>query len=79
MTQATNMVWLTPPAKHHDALAAHLLASGLLLWPWKPTMRIVTHLDVDAGQAQMLVESVQNFFDQIQQGGKPWTAHTSAR
>ena len=79
VTQATNMVWLTPPAKHHDALAAHLLASGLLLWPWKPTMRIVTHLDVDAGQAQMLVESVQNFFDQIQQGGKPWTAHTSAR
>jgi len=63
--QATNMVWLTPPAEHHDGLTAHLAADGLLVCPWKPTMRIVTHLDVDAGQAQMLIDSVQTFFDQI--------------
>ncbi|MDP7549772.1 MAG: low-specificity L-threonine aldolase [Acidimicrobiales bacterium] len=65
VSQATNMVWLTPPADHHDALAAHLAADGLLLWPWKPTMRIVTHLDVDAGQAQALVDSVHSFFNQV--------------
>ncbi|MDP6176689.1 MAG: low-specificity L-threonine aldolase [Acidimicrobiales bacterium] len=65
VAQATNMVWMTPPAEHHDALAAHLAADGLLLWPWKPTMRIVTHLDVDAEQAQLLVDSVQSFFSQI--------------
>jgi|TARA_B100000959_G_scaffold54108_1_gene56403 threonine aldolase len=63
--QATNMVWLTPPAEHHDALAAHLAADGLLLWPWKPTIRIVTHLDVDVGQARLLVDAVQRFFNNL--------------
>ena len=71
VTQATNMVWLTPPAEHSEALAAHLLADGFLVCAWQPTMRIVTHLDVGPGHAEMLIDSVRAFFEDIGQDGRP--------
>ncbi len=60
---ATNMVWITPPVEHNEALAAHLLSDGILLCAWKPTMRIVTHMDVGPDEAEILVSSVRRFFD----------------
>ena len=65
------MVWLTPPAEHSEALAAHLLADGILVCAWQPTMRIVTHLDVGPGHAEMLIDSVRAFFEDIGQDGRP--------
>ena len=61
VVQATNMVWATPPADRHDGLVAHLEAAGILLCFWKPTLRIVTHLDVDDGHADLLVDTVGEF------------------
>ncbi|MEO2114503.1 MAG: beta-eliminating lyase-related protein, partial [Acidimicrobiales bacterium] len=63
LTQDTNMVWVTPPAEHHDDLVAHLESEGLLGIFWKPTMRFVTHLDVDDAQVESLVDSFTRFFD----------------
>ena len=44
------MLWVTPPAEHHDDLVAHLESEGLLGIFWKPTMRFVTHLGIDDDQ-----------------------------
>ena len=63
LTQDTNMVWVTPPAAHHDDLVAHLESEGLLGIFWKPTMRFVTHLDGDDAQVESLVDSFTRFFD----------------
>ena len=63
LTQDTNMVWVTPPAEHHDDLVAHLESEGLLGIFWKPTMRFVTHLDVDDAQVESLIDSFTCFFD----------------
>ena len=57
------MVWVTPPAEHHDDLAAHLESEGLLGSFWKPTMRFGTHLDVDDAQVESLVDSFTRIFD----------------
>ncbi|MDP6649016.1 MAG: low-specificity L-threonine aldolase [Acidimicrobiales bacterium] len=62
LTQGTNMLWVTPPAEHHDDLVAHLESEGLLGIFWKPTMRFVTHLGIDDDQADALVESFTRFF-----------------
>ena len=62
LTQGTNMLWVTPPAEHHDDLVAHLESEGLLGIFWKPTMRFVTHLGIDDAQADALVESFTRFF-----------------
>ena len=44
-----------------EVLVAHLEAAGILLCFWKPTLRIVTHLDVDDGHADLLVDTVGEF------------------
>ena len=61
VVQATNMVWATPPADRHDGLVAHLEAAGILMCFWKPTLRIVTHLAVNDGHADLLVDTVGEF------------------
>ena len=58
VVQATNRVGAPPSADRHDGLVAHLEAAGILLCFWKPTLRIVTHLDVDDGHADLLVDTV---------------------
>ena len=62
LTQDTNMVWVTPPAEHHDDLVAHLESEGLSACFWKPTMRFVTHLDIDDAQVEALIDTFQRFF-----------------
>ena len=62
LTQDTNMVWVTPPAEHHDDLVAHLESEGLSACFWKPTLRFVTHLDIDDAQVEALIDAFQRFF-----------------
>ena len=57
------MLWVTPPAEAHSALVDHLLADGILASFWAPTMRFVTHLDIDDTQADLVVDSLTRFFD----------------
>ena len=59
---ATNMLWVTPAAELHDSLVGHLVEQGVLACFWKPTMRFVTHLDINDEAADLLVQSVQDFF-----------------
>ena len=63
VVHATNMLWVTPPAEAHSALVDHLLADGILASFWAPTMRFVTHLDIDDTQADLVVDSFTRFFD----------------
>lgn len=63
LEQGSNMVWVTPPAEHHDDLVAHLEADGLLAIFWKPTMRFVTHHDIDDADVDELVAAFVSFFD----------------
>ena len=62
VVQATNMLWITPPAELHDALDAHLTTQGIGFFPWKPTMRLVTHLGIDDQAEALLISSFQEFF-----------------
>ena len=62
---ATNMLWITPPAEAHNGLVAHLVADGILATFWAPTMRFVTHLDVDDTGADLVVDSFTRFFSDL--------------
>ncbi|MDG2427368.1 MAG: low-specificity L-threonine aldolase [Acidimicrobiales bacterium] len=64
VVQATNMLWITPPKELHGALVEHLVADGILATFWAPTMRFVTHLDIDDALADLVVDSFTNFFEQ---------------
>ena len=64
VVHATNMLWITPPADLHSALVEHLLADGILATFWAPTMRFVTHLDINDGQADLVTDSFASFFKQ---------------
>jgi hypothetical protein len=39
------------------------MADGILATFWAPTMRFVTHLDLDDTQADLVVDSFTRFFD----------------
>ena len=58
------MLWITPPAEVHGKMVAHLKADGILATYWAPTMRFVTHLDVDDDQADLVIDSFTRFFEQ---------------
>ncbi len=63
--QDTNMVWVTPVAEHHAGLTSRLAADGVLVTPWSPTMRIVTHLDVGDDDVEALLASFRTYFDGV--------------
>jgi len=59
---ATNMLWITPSADDHDGLVDHLVAHGILACFWKPTMRFVTHLDVDDDASDLCIEAFRGYY-----------------
>ena len=59
------MVWVTPVAEHHAGLTSRLAADGVLVTPWSPTMRIVTHLDVGDDDVEALLASFRTYFDGV--------------
>lgn len=65
VVQTTNMLWITPPTEVHGPLVDHLKADGILATYWAPTMRFVTHLDVDDDQADHVVDSFTRFFERV--------------
>jgi threonine aldolase len=58
----TNMVFATVPAERLAALAAHLQQRGILLLARSPSLRLVTHLDVDRAGIDRAVAAFQDFF-----------------
>ena len=63
--QASNMLWVTPLPELHAALAKCLEEKNIKVIPWNPTMRIVTHLDIDDSHVDYLVQVFQDFFSEL--------------
>jgi threonine aldolase len=58
----TNMVFITVDSTRSAALREHLRKSDILV-SGQRTIRLVTHLDVDAGDVRRFVRTVEEFFD----------------
>ncbi len=58
----TNMVFVTVPAASVGALEAFLHGHGILVLARSPTVRLVTHLDVDAAGIERAVAAFRAFF-----------------
>ena len=64
VTQATNMVFVTPPAQDREGLVDHLASQGILVGWQSPAIRMVCHLGVDQPAIELLVKSVRAYFDE---------------
>ncbi len=60
--QQTNMVFVELPGDNATELQAHLAGQGILVSAGYPSMRLVTHLDVDKDDINRVVESVMEFY-----------------
>jgi len=60
----TNMLFVTVPAERLAALNAHMAPRGVLLLARSPTLRLVTHLDVDRAGIDRAVAAFKDFFTQ---------------
>ncbi len=60
--QHTNMVFITPPAEHIDALCDHLRENGIIMGKDSPTIRLVTHLDISSDDIALTVEAFKGYF-----------------
>jgi threonine aldolase len=60
----TNMLFVTVPAERLAALNAHMGARGILLLARSPTLRLVTHLDVERAGIDRAVSAFKDFFTQ---------------
>ena len=63
--QTSNMLWVTPLPELHAGLSKHLEEKNVKVIPWSPTMRIVTHLDIDDSHVDYLVQVFQDFFSDL--------------
>jgi threonine aldolase len=61
--QHTNMVFVDVPVERLQALDVHLRAAGIRISiGYLPTLRLVTHLDVDDAGIERVVEAFRTFF-----------------
>jgi threonine aldolase len=58
----TNMLFVTVPADRLAALGAFMAERGIVLLARAPTLRLVTHLDVDAAGIARAVDAFKAFF-----------------
>jgi threonine aldolase len=58
----TNMVFVTVPADRLPPLEAHLRGHGILVLARSPTVRLVTHLDVNAAAIDRALAAFAGFF-----------------
>lgn len=60
VSQATNMVFVTPPSGQHARLAAHLAERGILAGG-SPSLRLVMHKDIDEAAVSTLGQALLDF------------------
>jgi threonine aldolase len=60
--QHTNMVFITPPANHITALYEHLLSRGIVLAVDFPSIRMVTHLDINRVDIEATIEAFESYY-----------------
>jgi threonine aldolase len=58
----TNMLFVTVPADRLALLVAFLQSRGVLVLARSPTLRLVTHLDVDAAGVERATAVFAEFF-----------------
>ncbi|MEM9551603.1 MAG: low-specificity L-threonine aldolase [Pseudomonadota bacterium] len=63
VTQATNMVFFTPPDGAHDALRAHMAAHGITMGGGYGAIRLVLHKDVPETAIAQVRQSAEAFFE----------------
>jgi threonine aldolase len=59
----TNMVFVVPHPDDHGALRRHLEARGILTGAQRPSMRLVTHRDVSAGDVDTVIAAFAAFYE----------------
>ena len=60
--QHTNMVFITPPAEHIAALCEHLRERSIVMSTDSPTIRMVTHLDINSDDIALTIEAFEAYF-----------------
>jgi threonine aldolase len=60
----TNMLFVTVPADRLTKLSAFMVARGIRLLARSPTLRLVTHLDVDRDLIDRAIAAFKDFFTQ---------------
>lgn len=60
--QYTNMVFITPPADHVTALCEHLRSRGIILAADSPSIRMVTHLDINRADIEATIAAFEHYF-----------------
>jgi threonine aldolase len=58
----TNMVFIAPDPADHAPLRAHLADHGIILGGGGQKIRLVTHLDVDSGDMDRVIETMSSYF-----------------
>ena len=58
----TNMVFMKLPEGSAEPLRKYLIHRGILLGGGEPTIRLVTHLDIDVNAVDQVAIEINNFF-----------------
>lgn len=60
----SNMVFMDPGAGHHGPLRDYLAQAGVVIHAQTPLIRLVTHLDIDDGAVDLMINVTQDYFAQ---------------
>ncbi|GJL83967.1 MAG: threonine aldolase [marine bacterium B5-7] len=62
MSAKTNMVFVTPPEERLQSFRDHLAEHGILTGDQSPTMRFVTHRDIDSEGIERVIDATGSYF-----------------
>jgi threonine aldolase len=63
--QYTNMVFISPPARHITPLCDHLRDNGISMTEDTPTLRMVTHLDISSDDITTTIGAFKDYFSSL--------------
>jgi len=63
--QYTNMVFISPPAEHITPLCDYLGDNGISMTEDTPTLRMVTHLDINSDDIATTIGAFNNYFSSL--------------
>ncbi len=64
VSHRTNMVFFTPDPDDHAALIAYCARAGVLIGGQRPTIRMVTHLDIGERELEMAMDAFRSYYKQ---------------
>ncbi|WP_218940310.1 low-specificity L-threonine aldolase [Denitrobaculum tricleocarpae] len=63
----TNMLFVAPREEDHDALLTHLAKEGIVFGSQKPSIRLVTHLDITDEDVETIISTVGDYYARSRQ------------